>query len=88
MLATDTETEDSGNDQSDIPAKVILSTVHSFKGLEAPIVFIPAVEKGMYPFYRSTEANEVDEERYAWSRSPCFTRRGELICVLSIARRR
>ncbi|BGP20389.1 ATP-dependent DNA helicase srs2 [Rhodosporidiobolus nylandii] len=50
MLATDTDTEEAKKDGK-------------ADGLEWPIVFIPAVEAGTYPFFRSTEANEVDEER-------------------------
>lgn len=43
--------------------KVTISTCHAAKGLEWPVVFIPACEDGTYPFFRSTDANEVDEER-------------------------
>lgn len=43
--------------------KVTLITVHAAKGLEWPVVFIPAVEQGTYPSYRCTEANEIAEER-------------------------
>lgn len=61
MLATDTETEDSKSDS--MQRKISISTVHSFKGLEAPIVFIVGVEDGIYPFYRASEPNQVAEER-------------------------
>lgn len=59
--------------------KVTITTVHAAKGLEWPVVFIPAgeldltiprisynsstVEQGTYPSYRCTEPNEIAEER-------------------------
>ncbi|WVR03792.1 hypothetical protein IAU60_000787 [Kwoniella sp. DSM 27419] len=59
MLSTDTEA-----DQDDTPQpKVTITTVHAAKGLEWPVVFIPAVEQGTFPSYRCTEAHEIDEER-------------------------
>ncbi|GAA5891913.1 hypothetical protein JCM6882_007403 [Rhodosporidiobolus microsporus] len=61
MLATDAETEDAKSDAK--AAKVTLSTCHAAKGLEWPIVFVPACENGTYPFFRASEPNEVDEER-------------------------
>ncbi|GAA5966335.1 hypothetical protein JCM21900_003099 [Sporobolomyces salmonicolor] len=61
MLATDTETQHAKSDAN--AEKVTISTCHSAKGLEWPIVFIPACEDGTYPFFRASEPNEVDEER-------------------------
>ncbi|KAK4688393.1 ATP-dependent DNA helicase UvrD/PcrA, partial [Tremellales sp. Uapishka_1] len=59
MLATDTEEK-----KDDVPIpKVTMTTVHSAKGLEWPVVFIPAVEQGTYPSYRCTEEHEIAEER-------------------------
>ncbi|OCF43356.1 DNA helicase II/ATP-dependent DNA helicase PcrA [Kwoniella heveanensis CBS 569] len=59
MLSTDTE-----SDQDDAyKPKVTITTVHAAKGLEWPVVFIPAVEQGTYPSYRCTEAHEIAEER-------------------------
>lgn len=43
--------------------KVTISTCHAAKGLEWPIVFVPACEDGIFPFYRSIEEKEIDEER-------------------------
>ncbi|GAA6006862.1 hypothetical protein JCM11491_003209 [Sporobolomyces phaffii] len=61
MLATDTETQAAkANGNTD---KVTISTCHAAKGLEFPIVFIPACEDGTYPFFRATGMNEIDEER-------------------------
>ena len=74
MLSTDTESQEDegkqpvscasskGNHQLN-PQKVTITTVHSAKGLEWPVVFIPAVEQGTYPSYRCVEAHEVAEER-------------------------
>ncbi|KAL0252323.1 hypothetical protein I308_101712 [Cryptococcus tetragattii IND107] len=59
MLSTDTE---SGQDDASTP-KVTITTVHAAKGLEWPVVFIPAVEQGTYPSYRCTEPHEIAEER-------------------------
>lgn len=38
--------------------KVTISTCHSAKGLEWPVVFIPAVEEGTFPFALSEDLNE------------------------------
>jgi len=74
MLSTDTESkEDEGKQPVSYVLsigsiqlknqKVTITTVHSAKGLEWPVVFIPAVEQGTYPSYRCVEAHEVAEER-------------------------
>ncbi|GAA5883030.1 hypothetical protein JCM16303_006799 [Sporobolomyces ruberrimus] len=61
MLATDTETQ-AAKDSGTVD-KVTISTCHAAKGLEFPIVFVPACEDGTYPFFRATDMNEIDEER-------------------------
>ncbi|GAA5834422.1 hypothetical protein JCM11251_007984 [Rhodosporidiobolus azoricus] len=61
MLATDADTSDAKSDAQQ--AKVTISTCHAAKGLEWPIVFVPACEDGTYPFFRASEQDEVDEER-------------------------
>jgi len=44
--------------------KVTLMTVHSVKGLEFPIVFLSAMEEGLFPHYLSnTNADALEEER-------------------------
>lgn len=43
--------------------QVTISTCHAAKGLEWPMVFLPASEEGTYPFYRSTTPEQVKEER-------------------------
>lgn len=43
---------------------VILMTIHSAKGLEFPIVFIPGMEEGIFPgFQAQFNPTEVEEER-------------------------
>ncbi|KAJ9112284.1 hypothetical protein QFC19_000703 [Naganishia cerealis] len=59
MLATDAQTQD----ENTVTPRVTVCTVHAAKGLEWPVVFVPGVERGVYPFSRSTEPEEVNEER-------------------------
>jgi len=44
---------------------VALMTLHSSKGLEFPIVFLPGLEEGIFPGYRAATGpkNEMEEER-------------------------
>ncbi len=43
---------------------VVLMTVHSAKGLEFPIVFLPGMEEGIFPGISAvTEKDELEEER-------------------------
>ncbi|KAJ7638238.1 P-loop containing nucleoside triphosphate hydrolase protein [Roridomyces roridus] len=46
--------------EEDSKEKVTISTCHAAKGLEWPVVMIPAVEQGTFPFYRT---DDVPEER-------------------------
>ena len=43
--------------------KVTISTIHSAKGLEWPVVFLPAVESGVIPFFKADTEEEIREER-------------------------
>ncbi|WVN90725.1 uncharacterized protein L203_105967 [Cryptococcus depauperatus CBS 7841] len=60
MLSTDTDSE---KDENSYTPKVTIMTVHAAKGLEWPVVFIPAVEQGTYPSFRCIEQHEIAEER-------------------------
>ncbi|KAF3386241.1 ATP-dependent DNA helicase [Penicillium rolfsii] len=56
-LATEAQKQDEGEEGS---GSVTISTIHAAKGLEWPVVFIPAVYNGSIPHSR---AEVVDEER-------------------------
>ncbi|GAA5845875.1 hypothetical protein JCM5353_003356 [Sporobolomyces roseus] len=43
--------------------RVYLSTVHAASDLEWPVVFIPAVENGIYPHGQTETESEIQEER-------------------------
>lgn len=44
--------------------KVTLMTLHSAKGLEFPVVFMPGMEDGLFPSHRSMDSEEkLEEER-------------------------
>ena len=43
---------------------VVMMTIHSAKGLEFPVVFLPGMEDGIFPGMSSlTDATELEEER-------------------------
>ena len=43
---------------------VILMTIHSAKGLEFPVVFLPGMEEGVFPGYQAQfNPSEIEEER-------------------------
>lgn len=43
---------------------VVLMTMHSAKGLEFPVVFMPGMEDGLFPSWRSLDSeNGIEEER-------------------------
>ncbi len=44
------------------PSGLILSTVHTMKGLEKDIVFLMGMCEGVFPDYRATTKKELDEE--------------------------
>lgn len=57
-LITDIDNYDNNADS------VVLMTVHSAKGLEFPVVFLPGMEDGIFPGMQSiTDASEMEEER-------------------------
>lgn len=42
---------------------VVMMTLHSAKGLEFPVVFMPGMEDGLFPGWRSLEQGGIEEER-------------------------
>ncbi|KAF7777665.1 hypothetical protein Agabi119p4_3737 [Agaricus bisporus var. burnettii] len=60
-------------DKENQKEKVTLVTCHAAKGLEWPVVFIPSVDDGIFPFYRT---DDVEEERrllyVACTRAQCL----------------
>lgn len=51
---------DNHNEKEDA---VILMTLHSAKGLEFPVVFIPGMENGVFPGNNSLDNDKLEEER-------------------------
>ena len=57
-LYTDLDSYDETDD------KVTLMTLHAAKGLEFPVVFLPGMEEGLFPSYRSLgDQDQLEEER-------------------------
>jgi DNA helicase-2/ATP-dependent DNA helicase PcrA len=57
-LMAEVDNHDAGEDA------VVLMTLHSAKGLEFPVVFIPGMEDGLFPGWRAFEKEEgLEEER-------------------------
>jgi Superfamily I DNA and RNA helicases len=42
---------------------VVMMTVHSSKGLEFPVVFLPGMEEGIFPGSQSVNPEDIEEER-------------------------
>lgn len=64
--------------------KIALSTVHSAKGLEYKIVFIPDVIDGVFPYKKAVSGDEIEEERRIFY--VAMTRAKEELHVLSYKR--
>ncbi|KAJ7713348.1 P-loop containing nucleoside triphosphate hydrolase protein, partial [Mycena maculata] len=60
LQASMLSSEGDNQSEEDSKEKVTISTCHAAKGLEWPVVIIPAVEQGTFPFYRT---DDVPEER-------------------------
>lgn len=64
---------------------VILCTMHSSKGLEFPIVFIPEANEGLTPYQKAVWKEEIEEERRLFY--VAMTRAKELLYVFSVKER-
>lgn len=54
----------SSDDDGTTDRRVVIMTVHAAKGLEFPVVFVPAMEEGIFPDSRSLGSpKDVEEER-------------------------
>lgn len=61
QMTLDAEMEKASTADDD---KVVLMTLHSAKGLEFPVVFMPGMEDGLFPGWRSLDTESgVEEER-------------------------
>ena len=59
-VATDSDTDK----YDDKAGKVTLMTMHSAKGLEFPVVFMPGMEDGLFPGHRALDREDgIEEER-------------------------
>lgn len=55
---------DNYNNSTEEDNKVVLMTVHSAKGLEFPIVFLPGMEENIFPGFQSAKSpDDLQEER-------------------------
>lgn len=64
---------------------VILCTMHSSKGLEFPIVFIPEANEGITPYQKAVMQEEIEEERRLFY--VAMTRAKDLLYVFSVKER-
>lgn len=64
---------------------VVLCTMHSSKGLEFPIVFIPEANEGITPYQKAVMKEEIEEERRLFY--VAMTRAKELLYIFSVKER-
>ncbi|KAJ7664695.1 P-loop containing nucleoside triphosphate hydrolase protein [Mycena rosella] len=79
MLSSEGDTQS----DEDSKEKVTISTCHAAKGLEWPVVIIPAVEQGTFPFYRTDDVQEERRLLYV-----ACTRAQSLLYLLHAAKRK
>ncbi|SPQ26926.1 acd50262-e9f0-46c3-8699-7439677e09b4 [Thermothielavioides terrestris] len=69
-LASDAQTGDDGQENKPL---VTISTIHAAKGLEWPVVFVPAVYNGSIPHVRAEDGDEERRLLYvAMTRAQCL----------------
>lgn len=49
-------------DELEIPNTITISTIHSAKGMEWPVVFIPGCEEGIHPSFLADSPEDIQEE--------------------------
>lgn len=64
---------------------VILCTMHSSKGLEFPIVFLPDINEGIVPYQKAVFPEEIEEERRLFY--VAMTRAKDLLYIFSVKKR-
>jgi DNA helicase-2/ATP-dependent DNA helicase PcrA len=84
-ISLQSQDEDADEDEK---GKVNLMTIHSAKGLEFEVVFLPAVEEGIIPLARTLEESEdsLEEERRLFY--VAITRARSKLLITSCRRRR
>lgn len=54
---------DNKNEKEESPNQIRLLTIHASKGLEFPVVFLPGWNENVFPGWRATTPDDVEEER-------------------------
>ncbi len=72
-------------EQADKKAGVVLSTMHSSKGLEYRIVFLPDTNEGITPYKKAVLPEEIEEERRLFY--VAMTRARELLYIFAVKER-
>ncbi|KAF7354819.1 ATP-dependent DNA helicase PcrA [Mycena sanguinolenta] len=85
LQASMLSSEGDNQSEEDSKEKVTITTCHAAKGLEWPVVIIPAVEQGTFPFYRT---DDVQEERGRRLLYVACTRAQSLLYLSHVSKRK
>ncbi|KAF7318043.1 ATP-depentend DNA [Mycena chlorophos] len=83
LQASMLSSEGDNRSEEDNKEKVTISTCHAAKGLEWPVVIIPAAEQGTFPFYRSEDPAEERRLLYV-----ACTRAKSLLYITHVSKRK
>ncbi|KAJ6516457.1 P-loop containing nucleoside triphosphate hydrolase protein [Mycena sanguinolenta] len=83
LQASMLSSEGDNQSEEDSKEKVTITTCHAAKGLEWPVVIIPAVEQGTFPFYRTDDVQEERRLLYV-----AFTRAQSLLYLSHVSKRK